>query len=269
MSQLPSPSQFALEVIHNPGLRRVVDSPIDAILDPLYAAAKDSSSLVASQHPVNANGESFDISKFLLLGQRGGGRPICLGLFAGFESGSLETVRALAQLLLQLKNGRSLTRDYAFFGYPVVNVRSFATKPSPAGELAGESPDVQYFKTELQKWRFDGLLSFHVDAGTRGYYATVGSELIAAEVVEPALAAASEALPLATQAVKVHAHGDFAHTAGYTRLTPPSGTRPLPFEIELYFPHEPITEQRIDGLFVALTEILRLYRAFIAHGKDL
>ena len=32
---------------------------------------------------------------------------------------------------------------------------------------------------------------------------------------------------------------------------------------------EPITEERIDGLFVALTEILRLYRAFIAHGQDL
>jgi hypothetical protein len=98
----------------------------------------------------------------------------------------------------------------------------------------------------------------------------VRSGIIAAEVVEPALAAAVS-LPLATQAVKVRPDDRFARTADYAhgRLSPPADIRPYPFEIELFAPRAAITEPHVDGLFVVLTEILRLYRAFIAHGQDL
>ena len=63
----------------------------------------------------------------------------------------------------------------------------------------------------------------------------------------------------------------YARTADYAngRLSPPADVRPYPFEIELFAPRGPITEEYADGLFVALTEILRLYRAFIAHGQNL
>ena len=250
---------------------------LEEILAPLHEAAGNSSSLIASRHPVDLQGTPAEISKFLLLGQRGGGKPIRLGLFAGFEAGNLETVQALSRLLLQLKASPGLSRDFALIAYPVVNVRGFTAEAAPLADFEARfardsvGADVQFFKTELNKWRFDGLLSFRTDAASRGVYAAVRSEIIAAEVVEPALAAASVALPLATQAVKVRPGDRYARTADYAhgRLSPPADVRPYPFEIELFIPREPLTEERVDGLFVALTEILRLYRAFIAHGQNL
>ena len=250
---------------------------LDEILAPLHDAARESSSLVASRHPVDLRGLKAEIPKFLLLGQRGGGKPIRLGLFAGFEAGNLDTVQALSRLLLQLKASPGLSRDFALIAYPVVNVRGFAAEAAPLADFEARfardstEADVQYFKTELRKWRFDGLFSLRTDATARGVYAAVRSEIIAAEVVEPALAAAAVALPLATQAVKVRPGDRYARTADYAhgRLSPPADVRPYPFEIELFVPRGPITEERLDGLFVALTEILRLYRTFIAHGQNL
>ena len=250
---------------------------MEEILAPLHEAARDSSSLVASRQPIELRGASLEVSKFLLLGQRGGGKPIRLGLFAGFEAGNLETVQTLARLLLQLRGSTHLSRDFALFGYPVVNVRGFTTEVAPLADFESRfardstEADVQYFKNELHKWRFDGLFSLRTDPSTRGFYATVRSGIIAAEVVEPALAAAAAALPLATQSARVRPGDRYARTADYAtgRLSPPADIRPYPFEIELYAPRAPITEERTDGLFVVLTEILRLYRAFIAHGQDL
>jgi len=250
---------------------------LDEILGPLHAAAHESSSLVASRHPVDLRGVALEIPKFLLLGQRGSGQPIRLGLFAGFEAGNLETVQALARLLLQLRGSPGLSRDFALLAYPVVNVRGFTADAAPLADFEARfardsaEADVKFFKTELNKWRFDGLLSLRTDPSARGFYAAVRSEIIAAEVVEPALAAAAVSLPLATQAVKVRPGDRYARTADYAhgRLSPPADVRPYPFEIEIFAPRGSITEERTDGLFVVLTEILRLYRAFIAHGQNL
>jgi len=252
-------------------------SALAEVLAPLGGAARESSSLVPSHYSIDVAGSAVEIPKYLLLGQRGGGRPIRLGLFAGFEAGNLETVRVLSSLLVQLKASPALSRDFALIAYPVVNVRGFTAESAPLAEFEARfardsaSPDVQFFKSELNKWRFDGLLSFRTDPAARGFYAAVRSGIIAAEVVEPALAAAAVSLPLATQAVKVRPGDRYARTADYAhgRLSPPADVRPYPFEIELFAPRGPITEKQADGVFVAVTEILRLYRAFIAHGQDL
>ncbi|HEY3901507.1 MAG TPA: hypothetical protein VGM54_23050 [Chthoniobacter sp.] len=252
-------------------------SSLEGILAPLHQAAHQSSSLVASRFPFVSRGLELEIPKFLLLGQRGGGQPIRLGLFAGFEAGNLGTVQVLSSLLLHLEASPALSRDFAVIGFPVVNAHGFTSDAVPLAEFESRfardsaAPDVQFFKTELNKWRFDGLLSFRTDPSARGFHAAVRSAIIAAEVVEPALAAGAVSLPLATQAVKVRPDDRFARTADYAhgRLSPPADIRPYPFEIELFAPRATITEQHIDGLFVVLTEILRLYRAFIAHGQDL
>ncbi|MDR3406544.1 MAG: hypothetical protein P4L99_28930 [Chthoniobacter sp.] len=273
-SVLPSVAQ---QPPATPTLPAEAASTVEEILAPLHEAARDSSSLIASRQPMEIRGSRAEIHKFLLLGQRGGGKPIRLGLFAGFEAGNLETVRALSSLLFQLKGSLNLSRDFALIGYPVVNVRGFTAEAAPLADFEtrfardSAEADVQFFKTELRKWRFDGLLSLRIDPSARGFYAAVRSEIIATEVVEPALAAAASALPLATQSVKVRPGDRYARTADYAhgRLSPPADVRPYPFEIELHAPRGPITGEQIDGLFVVLTEILRLYRAFIAHGQDL
>src|SRR5262245_58872644 len=88
-----------------------LSTELSGILAPLFAEAEQSTSLIASRHPVTIDEREHEIPKFLLLGQRGGGQPIRLGLFAGFEAGNLESVQAVADLLLQLKASPALTRD--------------------------------------------------------------------------------------------------------------------------------------------------------------
>lgn len=250
---------------------------IEEILAPLHAKATVSSSLVASRYPFDIRGVAAEVSKFLLLGQRGGGQPIRLGVFAGFEAGNYEIVEVLSHLLLQLQLSPSLSRDFALIAYPVVNVPGFQPEKTPLADFEtrfardSADADIQFFKSELNKWRFDGLLSLRSDSSAKGVHATVRSEIIARDVVEPALAAAAIALPLATQSVRVRPSDRYARTADYAhgRLSPPADVRPYPFEIELFVPRGPVTEQLLDGLFVAFTEILRHYRGLIAHGQDL
>lgn len=254
-----------------------IPAALEAVLAPVFAAAQDSASLIASRHPVEIRGQSAEIPKFLLLGARGGNTPIRLGLFAGFEAGNLATVQAVARLLLQLKPSPGLTRDYALIAYPVTNVRGFTADAAPLADFetrfANDSAeaDVRYFKNQLQQWTFDGLISIRTDPQARGYYAAVRSEVIAREVVEPALAVAAGALPLATQSVKIRPGDRYARTADYAygRLSPAPDVRPYPFEIELYVQRGGFQDEHQDGLFVAITEILRLYRTLIAHGQDL
>jgi hypothetical protein len=250
---------------------------LNDLLAPVFEAARDSASLIGSRHPVEVCGVAYEIPKFLLLGQRGGGKPIRIGVFAGFDPADLDTIQVLTHVLLQLKLSPGLTRDFALLAYPVVNIRGFGEDPVPLADFEARfardsaDADVQFFKTQLKQWTFDGLISLRTDATAKGFYASVRSEIIAHEVVEPALAVAASALPLASKAVKVRPGDRYARTADYAhgRLSPPADVRPYPFEIELVAPRARVTEKTETGLFVALTEILRHYRGLIAHAQNL
>ena len=248
-----------------------------ATLDPLFSAAEESTSLVGSRHPIALNGRDFEIPKFLLLGQRGGGVPIRIGLFAGFEAGNLESVRAVADLLLQLKTSPAQTRDYALLTYPVVNLRGFSEEATPLSDFeqrfARDSvdADVKFFQGELRRWTFNGLISIRAENGSSGFYATVRSALLAEEVIAPALAATAGSLPLAAQSVRVRPDDRYARAADHAhgRLIPPADVRPYPFEVELFVPRSRSSDEQADGIFIAVTEILRHYRTFVAHAQDL
>ena len=279
---MPTNQAFHTSIASSAPVSRATEPPVprpqlNDLLAPLFEAARDSASLIASQHTVEVHGVSYEIPKFLLLGQRGGGKPIRIGLFAGFEPSDGDAVEALAHVLQQLKLSPGLTRDYALLAYPVVNIRAFDEAPVPLADFEARfardsaDADVQFFKTQLKQWTFDGLISLRTDRGAKGFSASVRSEIIAREVVEPALAAAGSALPLASKAVKVRPDDRYARTADYAhgRLSPPADVRPYPFEIELFAPRAGFTEKTGAGLFVAITEILRQYRGLMAHAQNL
>jgi len=244
-------------------------------LQPVFEAAESSSSLIANQYPVHVDGKTYRIPKFLLLGQRGGGKPINTGIFAGFDSGRLESIRAVSELILQLKASLSLTRDYALTAYPIVNIRGFSDQPETIADFetryARHSPaeDVQFFLREFRVWSFDGIISIRTDPTSRGFYAVVRSKIIGQEVVEEAMAAAASALPLASIPVRLRPDETPATTGLSSRLTPPADVKSRPFEIELHLPQTDSPFAQADGLFVTITEILRHYRALIAHARDL
>ena len=164
---------------------------LEHILAPAFACAETSASLITSRHLARLRGRAYEIPKFLFLGQRGGGEPIRLALFAGFEPGQNETVTALTTLLLDLEAAPGGARDYALFGYPVVNLRGFDETPAPLSDFErrfakdSADEDVQFFKVELRRWFFNGLITLRTDANSSGLYAAVRSEIIADQVIKP------------------------------------------------------------------------------------
>ncbi len=66
------------------------------LLEILFDVSSYSESLMATRHSVRVGGCDFDIPKFMLLGERGGGKPIRLALFAGIDDhGSLDGIAAI------------------------------------------------------------------------------------------------------------------------------------------------------------------------------
>jgi len=250
----------------------------EELLDILFDVSSHSESLMAARHFVRVGGCDFHIAKFMQLGPRVGGKPIRIALFGGIDDhGSLDGIAAIARLLIQVELRPALARDYALFAYPLVNMFEYR-RPETALEpfdrrYAWErvDDDVRFFRTELRKWHFDGILTLRTDPNAETFRATVRSELLAKEVVRPALERVGRVTPLNSRPIKVRP-GDMRtrladHAEG--RLTPPPELRPYPFEAELFAPGAAPRELRIRSLFVAVHEILRNYRRLLAHATDI
>jgi len=260
-------------VSHNRGL-----DAAEELLDILFEVSRHSPNLMATRHPARAGGCDFHIPKFMLLGQRGGGKPIRVALFAGVDDhGALDGLAAISRLLLETELRPALARDYAIFAYPLVNVFEYREPERRLDSFdrryAGErmDGDVRFFRGELRKWRFDGILTLRTDPRAETFHTTVRSELLAREVVRPALERVAKVTPLNSRPVKIRPGDMRTRVADYAegRLTPPPEMRPYPFEAELYAPGAAPRELRIRSLFIAAHEILRLYRRMLAHGGDL
>jgi hypothetical protein len=258
-----------------PGVQRTTPEELVKIL---FDISAHSESLMAARHPVRVGGSSFDIPKFMLLGQRGGGKPIRVALLAGIEDhGSLDGISAISRLLVQAELNPALARDYALFAYPVVNTFEYHPAQQRLDSFdrryAWERPDedVRFFRSELRKWRFDAILTLRTDPAAETFRATVRSEVLAREVVRPALERVSTVTPVNVRPIKLRPGDLRTRLADYAegRLTPPPEIRPYPFEAELFAPGSAPEDLRIRSLFIATHEILRNYRRLLSHGADL
>ncbi|RYD83529.1 MAG: hypothetical protein EOP84_07765 [Verrucomicrobiaceae bacterium] len=255
----------------------VTQPDLQDLLAPVFEIGASSTSLIATRHKVHLDETSYEIPKFLLLGQRGGGRPLRVGLFAGFDHSQVETTVALTRLLLQFELIPALARDYALFAYPIVDVRVGDAVSGVAADLTtrgigGTVPsDVQFFRSELQRWSFDGLISLRSIPQSEGFYATTRSELLGKEVVLPAIQSISGKLPVQADPIRLRPADRAARLADYEqgKLTGPIGVRPYPFEFELFAPGNIPVADRITGLFLIVQELLRNYRRLISHAQDL
>jgi len=267
----------------NAGLAPAAHSPTPGeaaaeLLEILFDLSSHSESLMAVRHPVRVGGCDFNIPKFMLLGQRQGGKPMRIAFFAGIDDyGSLDGIAAITRLLVQMELHPALARDCAVFAYPLVNLFEYRA-PETAVETfdrryAGErvDGDVRFFRSELRKWHFDGIFTFRTDPRAEGFRATVRSEVLAREVVRPALEIVRKVTPVNTRPIKVRPGDMQARLADYSegRLTAPPEMRPYPFEVELFAPGAATPEMRIRSLFVAAHEILWNYTRLLAHAADI
>lgn len=237
------------------------------LLSPLFERATRSESLLASRHLVTIGGVDFDLPKFMLLGQRGGGQPIRLGILAGLDPDSVDGIAAVVRFLAEKEHAASSARDYALFAYPLVNVVGYEAGAETFQPFSGHAATEPmagveaYFAQELQRWAFDGVIALRTDPRAVGFSIHARSEVIAREVGEPSAAAAGATVRLSETPVAVRRPS--------RRLMPPPPARPAPFELELLAPGLAEPEPRIQSLHLALNEVLRSYRKLAAHAPNL
>jgi hypothetical protein len=251
--------------------------PIEELLLPAYAAARDSSSLVSNIHVVTVGDRQFNIPQLTLLGPGGGASPLRIALFAGLEPGALDSIAALTGLLVRLTGDLAPARGCTLIGFPIVNVLGLESGVASLGDFesryAATNPDgdVRLFKDELRTGAFDGLVKLRTAPESKGFYAIARGWLIANKIAAPAVLAASEFLPLLSYSLRVRSDDEMARLrdAARGRLVPPLDIRPYPFEIELFAPGSAPEEQRITGQIAAVLAILDAYRALMAHAQNL
>jgi hypothetical protein len=249
-----------------------------SFLDPVHALVRTSDHLIVSNgFDFRIGGHRFTIPKFLFLGDKGGSAPFEIGIFAGIEPNQTATAQAVANLLVDLEWIPDIAENYVVFAYPVSNPRAYSREPDTAPNLNklfwqhSAEPEVGYLEKELKRHSFQGIITFHLDEGGSGFYATTPSQVLANEVVQPALHAASKVNPVDSDPLRVLEVSRTGRVAGQPkgRLSAPRNTHLNPFEISLHAPAAASPELQAAGLVIATKTILREYRKFIGHSQHL
>lgn len=254
---------------------------IAELLAPLEQIAANSPNLVVNHDArFEANGESYELPRYLFVGPRGGDTPIRLGIFAGIHGDEPEGVHALVRFIQLLETKPELAAGYYLSLYPVCNPTGFeaGTRFSRSGKdlnrqfwRSSSEPEVRLLEAELLSRSFQGLISLHTDDTSDGFYGFAHGATLTKHLIEPALAAAEKILPRDGRAVI----DGFNAKRGIIRdryegiLSGPPRLRPRPFEIILETPAAPPEFLKELAFVAALQTILLEYNKFIAYAPNL
>ncbi len=216
-----------------------------------------------------------------LIFQRAGEQPVIkLAIFAGVHGDEPAGVHALCDLVQALESLPNLARQYLIHVYPLCNPTGYedGTRHSRSGKdlnrefwRSSTEPEVQLIEREILRERYDGFISLHSDDTSDGFYGFVRGATLTRHLLEPALAAAEQMLPV-NQAPIIdgfHAVNGIIHSAYDGILSAPPGTRPAPFEIILESPAQAPLQLQRAALLLAVIEIIRHYRRLISYAADL
>ncbi len=249
----------------------------DDLLEPVMERAARSASLMPTQIEVSLQKRSCKLTKLMLLGARGGGKPARIALLGGLDSGSFSSVAAVGDLLLELESNAEASKDYAIFAYPTVNPLGFEPNPAPLENFqlryAEDAPDadIQFLKGEMQNWAFDGAISLRTSPTVSGLHVRVRSEILAHEVVTPALQTLARKFSIHSDPVEIMESIRLARkTAAQTgRSFLPSEGRSRPFEIEIFVPANQSASQQKEAFCVATLEILNRHRRVFCQAQNI
>jgi murein peptide amidase A len=251
------------------------------LLAPLEQVAAGSSNLVSS-HGANfvAGGQSYELPRYLFLGPQGGGDTLRIGIFAGIHGDEPEGVHALIRFLSLLDAEPDLAKGYCIMAYPLCNPTGFEdrTRNARSGRdpnrefwRGSSEPEVRLLESELVSHCFHGIISLHTDDTSHGFYGFAHGATLTHDLIEPALEAAEQFLPVNRNATI----DGFRARKGVIRqgyqgiLSAPPKLRPRPFEITLETPQAPPNYLKEAALVAALRIILVRYRELIAFAPDL
>ncbi len=251
------------------------------LLAPLDQLAASSANLIAKpagrfEHA----GESYEIPRYLFIGPKGGSEPIRIGIFAGLHGDEPEGVHALVQFVRLLETEPELATGYCLFLYPVCNPTGFedGTRHARSGQDLNREfwrnsaePEVRLLQAELVSHAFDGIIALHSDNTSNGFYGFGRGATLTQQLLRPALAAATELLPLnrGSRIDGFHAVDGLIRDCYAGALSTPPKVRPKPFEIILETPGQAPQYLQECALVVALRAILAEYRKFIAIAQNI
>lgn len=272
-------------IVMNPVLENRTAAParrlISEVLAPLDRLGGNSPSLVANKGAnYQADGQTYQLPRYMFIGPKGGDDPIRIGLFAGLHGDEPEGVHALIQFLGLLEQNSELARGYCLFAYPVCNPTGFEdrTRQSRSGKdlnrefwRGSREPEVKLLESELVAHSLDGIISLHTDETSHGFYGFAHGATLTQNLIEPALAAAEQFLPRnSDELIDGFPARNGIIREGYEGvLRAPPKIRPRPFEIILETPQAAPAYLKEAALVAALSTILARYREFIAYAPNL
>ena len=254
---------------------------IAALLAPLDQIAVHSSNLVANyEAKFDADGETYELPRYLFVGPKGGDTPIRIGIFAGIHGDEPEGAHAIVQFIKLLEAKPELAAGYYLSFYPVCNPTGFedGTRFSRSGKdlnrefwKNSDQPEVRLLQAELVSRSFQGIISLHTDDTSDGFYGFAHGATLTKHLIEPALQAAEKLLGRNEgQIIDGFRARNGVITDKYDGiLSAPQKIRPRPFEIILETPAAPPEYQKQAAFVAALQTILTEYRKFIAYAPNL
>ena len=264
-----------------PGARRSPFRPLETLTAPLAEIASHSTSLIACQPgQFELAGQTYALPRYLFLGPAGGAEPLRIGIFAGIHGDEPAASFALLRFVRLLEDNPQIARGYCLFLYPVSNPTGFEdnTRQNRDGKDLNREfwrnspqPEVRLLESELTAHAFNGIISLHTDDTSDGVYGYAHGAVLTRYLLEPALAAASEFLPLNQNGVidGFDARDGIIRKGPEGVLRAPPGLKPRPFEVILETPHHAPQFLQEAALAVALRTILDEYRQFIAYAQNL
>lgn len=250
-------------------------------LEPLDRIAAGSVHLIANHDAkFESGGEFYRLPRYLFVGPNGGDEPLRVGIFAGIHGDEPEGIHATVKLLTLLEEQPDLVSGYSLFAYPICNPTGVeeGTRHSRNGKdlnrefwRDSSEPEVKLLQSELVAHSFHGIISLHTDDTSHGFYGFAGGATLTRHLIEPALKAAAQFLPLNGDEVidGFRARSSVIRKNYEGVLGAPPKIRPKPFEITLETPKAAPAYLKEASLVAALRSILIRYREFIAYAPNL
>lgn len=220
------------------------------------------------------------LRRYDVLGPRGGGEFMQVGIFAGIHGDEDAGPLAVVELAHRIERDPELARGYSLALYPVCNPSGLevGTRTNRAGRdlnrefwRGSDQPEVRWLEAELTTRTFSGIISLHADDTSNGVYGYAHGAIITEHLLRPALAAAGRHLPLDQRPLI----DGFPAREGIIRdgfagiLRSPPWVRPQPFEIVLETPQLEPRDRQVAALTEGVLTILEENRRMTSYALNL
>jgi len=202
-----------------------------------------------------------------------------VGVFAGIHGDEPAGTLAVQELAAWARRKPAGLSGYALNLFPVCN---------PTGQRAGtrhsrtgldlnrefwsgsDQPEVRALEAELRSGHYDVIIALHEDDTSDGLYGFAGDAPFSRELLEPALTAASAALPRNRATIIDGFTADDGIIGGGYRgiLSAPPEQRPRALEVVFETPALAPQPRRVAAAILAVQAILDSYRVLLARPRN-